>query len=143
MKIPPLRERRDDIPKLVYHFLGVIYQENGLYATFSAECMAALTRYEWPGNIRELRNVVEKTALEAEGRVAQAVDIPQYVRRSIKIRRSRLHEEEGLIPILERIEAEEIRRAIELCGGSKIKAAQYLQIPKVRLYRKLKKYGIG
>ncbi|MDF2499548.1 MAG: PspF2 [Anaerosporomusa subterranea] len=142
LKIPPLRDRRDDIPKLVYHFLGVIYQENGLYATFSPECMTALTRYEWPGNIRELRNVVEKTALEAEGRVAQPVDIPQYIRRSIKIRKSRTHEEEGLIPLLQRIEAEEIRRAIELCGGNKIRAAEYLQIPKVRLYRKLKKFGI-
>lgn len=142
LKIPPLRDRPDDIPKLVYHFLGVIYQENGLYATFSPECMTALARYEWPGNIRELRNVVEKTALEAEGRVAQPGDIPEYIRRCIKIRRSRVHEEEGLVSLLQRMEAEEIRRAIKLCDGNKIKAAQYLQIPKVRLYRKLKKFGI-
>lgn len=65
LKIGPLRERREDIPNLVYHFLGQIYQENGCYATISQECLAALARYSWPGNIRELRNVVEKIALEA------------------------------------------------------------------------------
>ncbi|MBP2639465.1 MAG: PspF2 [Firmicutes bacterium] len=142
LKIPPLRERQGDIPNLIYHFLSVLYQENGLYATLSPECMAVLCKYEWPGNIRELRNVVEKIDLEAEGRVAELADIPQYVLRSINIKKVRVSPAAGLVSVLERVEAEEIKRAIDLCGGNKIKAAEYLQIPKVRLYRKVKRYKI-
>jgi len=143
VRINPLRERQEDVPALIYHFLKVIYQENGLYATFSPECMEVLCKYEWPGNIRELRNVVEKVALEAEGRVAETADIPQYILHSIKIKKVRMPAASSLISILEKVEAEEIIRAIELCNGNKIKAAEYLQIPKVRMYRKIKKYKIG
>lgn len=142
LKIPPLRERYEDMTNFIYYFLSVIYQENGLYATFSPECMDVLCKYDWPGNVRELRNVVEKIALEAEGRVAGCGDIPQYVLHSIPIRKGRLPRSTGLVPLLEQVEANEIRQAIELCSGNKIKAAAYLQIPKVRLYRKIKKYGI-
>jgi len=142
LKIPPLRERVGDIPTLVYHFLSVLYQENGLHATISPECMSVLCKYEWLGNIRELRNVVEKIDLEADGRVANIVDIPQYVLRSINIKKVRVSPSAGLVSILERVEAEEIKRAIDLFGGNKIKAAEYLQIPKVRLYRKIKRYKI-
>lgn len=142
LKIPPLRERPEDIASLVYYFQGVIYQENGIYANFSPECMEMLTRYDWPGNIRELRNVVEKIALAAEGRVAQVADIPQYVLHHVDRKKIRCVKGASLTAFLEQVEAEEIKRAIAICGGSKIKAAEYLQIPKVRLYRKIKKYNI-
>lgn len=142
LKIPPLRERREDIVNLAYYFQGLIYQENGIYANISPECLEILTRYDWPGNTRELRSVVEKIALAAEGRIAHAADIPQYILHYIARDKSRQIGRTGLVALLEQVEAEEIKRAIELCGGSKIKAADYLQIPKVRLYRKLKKYHI-
>lgn len=142
LKIPSLRERQEDITTLIYHFLSVIYQENGLYATFSPECLDLLCRYEWAGNIRELRNVVEKIALEAEGRVAGAADIPQYILHNISSRKIRLSCSTGLVPLLEQVEANEIKQAIALFDGNKIKAAEYLKIPKVRLYRKIKKYKL-
>ena len=142
LKVPPLRERLEDIPGLVYHFLRQIYQENGIHCTISPECLRVFAEYDWPGNIRELRNVVEKIALDAEGRVAAVPDVPGYLLQNTNIRRVRQLEGPSLISILEKVEAEEIRRALALCGGSKIKAAEFLQIPKVRLYRKLKKYSI-
>ena len=142
LKIPPLRERREDIRALVYHFLGVIYQENGIYATVSNDCLSVLSKYDWPGNVRELRNVAEKITLEAEGRVAESKDIPQYVSHSIHLHKERSGSRSSLVETLKSVEATEIRRALELCGGNNIKAAEYLQIPKVRLYRKLKKYNI-
>jgi transcriptional regulator with PAS, ATPase and Fis domain len=143
LKIPPLRERREDIASLVYHFQGAIYQENGVYANIATACLDELARYDWPGNIRELRNVVEKIALAAEGRIAQVADIPQYVLHNIDRAKVRQQVQgSSLVAVLKQVEEEEIRRAIDICGGNKIKAAEYLQIPKVRLYRKVKKFGI-
>ncbi len=81
--------------------------------------------------------------LAAEGRTANVADIPQYVLHNIE--RTKVRQQvkvSSLVAVLEQVEAEEIRRAIALCGGNRIKAAAYLQIPKVRLYRKIKKFGI-
>ena len=142
LKIGPLRERREDIPNLVYHFLGQIYQENGCYATISQECLAALARYSWPGNIRELRNVVEKIALEAEGRVSRLEDMPAYIRRNLGSSSVPLDKSKGLRALLAQVEADSIRQALEQCGGCKTQAAAWLQIPKMRLYRKLKQFKL-
>jgi transcriptional regulator with PAS, ATPase and Fis domain len=142
LKIGPLRERREDIPNLVYHFLGQIYQENGCYATISQECLAALARYSWPGNIRELRNVVEKIALEAEGRVSRLEDMPAYIRRNLGNASMPLDKSKGLRALLAQVEADSIRQALEQCGGCKTQAAAWLQIPKMRLYRKLKQFKL-
>ena len=142
LKIAPLRERREDIPNLVYHFLGQIYQENGCYATISQECLAAMARYNWPGNIRELRNVVEKIALEAEGRVSRLEDIPAYIRRNLNSVSVSVDKNKGLRALLAQVEADSIRQALEHCGGCKTQAEAWLQIPKMRLYRKMKQFGL-
>ncbi len=143
LKIAPLRDRREDIPNLVYHFLGQIYQENGCYATISQECLAALARYSWPGNIRELRNVVEKITLEAEGRVSRLEDMPAYIRRNLSTANVITDNSKGLRTLLAQVEADSIRQALEQCGGCKTQAAAWLQIPKMRLYRKIKQFGIS
>lgn len=143
LKIAPLRERKEDIPNLVYHFLGQIYQENGCYSTIPQECLEALARYSWPGNIRELRNVVEKVALEAEGRVARLEDLPAYIRRNLSHHSVITDKNKGLRALLAQVEADSIRQALEHCGGCKTQAAAWLQIPKMRLYRKMKQFGIS
>lgn len=143
LKIAPLRERKEDIPNLVYHFLGQIYQENGCYSTIPQECLEALARYSWPGNIRELRNVVEKVALEAEGRVARLEDLPAYIRRNLSHHSVITDKSKGLRALLAQVEADSIRQALEQCGGCKTQAAAWLQIPKMRLYRKMKQFGIS
>lgn len=142
LKIAPLRERKEDIPNLVYHFLGQIYQENGCYSTFSQECLDALARYHWPGNIRELRNVVEKIALEAESRTARIEDLPAYIRRNLSKSTVLVDKSKGLRALLAQVEADSIRQALEQCGGCKTRAAAWLQIPKMRLYRKLKQFNL-
>lgn len=142
LKIPPLRECQVDVPVLINHFLDVFYKEQDLPTTLSPECMAMLCQYDWPGNVRELRNIVEKMAVEAEGRVAEVDDIPQYILDSIRIKRTRRPKETGLLVMLEQVEAEEIKKALALCNGNRNEAAGYLQIAKVRLYRKMKKYKI-
>ena len=142
LRIAPLRERREDIPNLIYHFLSAIYQESGLYATFSQECIDALACHHWPGNIRELRNVVEKIALEAEGRVAKAEDIPNYIRRSSTHSLSSAPPSDGLVALLTQVERVSIVQALEKCNGCKSQAALLLKIPKMRLYRKMKQFNI-
>jgi PAS domain S-box-containing protein len=142
LRIAPLRERREDIPNLIYHFLSAIYQENGLYATFSQECIDALTCHHWPGNIRELRNVVEKIALEAEGRVAKAEDMPNYIRRNNAHAQINATPTDGLIALLAQVERDSIVQALEKCNGCKRQAALLLKIPKMRLYRKMKQFNI-
>ena len=142
LKIPPLRECQEDVPVLINHFLDVFHREYCQSTTFSSACMAMLCKYDWPGNIRELGNIVEKMAVEVEGRVVETNDIPQYILDSIKIKRTHRPKETGLLSMLEQVEAEEIRKALALCNGNRNETAEYLQIAKVRLYRKMKKYKI-
>ena len=101
-----------------------------------------MARYNWPGNIRELRNVVEKIALEAEGRVSRLEDIPAYIRRNLSQVSVSVDKNKGLRSLLAQVEADSIRQALEHCGGCKTQAAAWLQIPKMRLYRKMKQFGL-
>lgn len=142
LKIPPLRECRGDIPALINRFRELFLREHGLSTPFSDECTAVLCQYEWPGNIRELGNIVEKIMFEAEGRIARADDIPRYILDSVNVNRAVRTHEKSLLSLLGRVEAEEIRKALALCNGNRTEAAEYLQIAKIRLYRKMKKYNI-
>lgn len=142
LKIPPLRECKTDIPLLIDHFREVFSVAHGRSGSFSNECVDSLCQYEWPGNIRELGNVIEKIMFEAEGRSAQVYDIPKYIRDNVHVRKPAGTSRNSLLSLLERIEAEEIRKALALCKGSRAEAAEYLQIAKIRLYRKMKKYQI-
>lgn len=142
LKVPPLRECKSDIPSIIEHFREVFSREHGLHTPFSEACVATLMRYDWPGNIRELGNVVEKIMFEAEGRCAQAYDIPSRILESVNIKKTVNPQENSLLSLLERVEAEEIRKALALCHGSRAEAAERLQIAKIRLYRKMKKYRI-
>lgn len=142
LKIPPLRECKSDIPALIDHFRDVFSREHGVSTPFSAECTTALCSYEWPGNIRELGNIVEKIMFEAEGRSAQLADIPRHIQDSINVKKMANPKEHSLLSLLERIEKEEIKKALKHCNGSRAETAEYLQIAKIRLYRKMKKYRI-
>ncbi len=67
LEVPPLRERKEDIPILLDKFLGEFYKETGIYRKVSKNVINRLCKYDWPGNIRELRNVTERMAVSAEG----------------------------------------------------------------------------
>jgi transcriptional regulator with PAS, ATPase and Fis domain len=139
LQIPALRERIDDLPALVDHFARDVARRHSLaLKSFAPDVMAALFRYQWPGNIRELRNVLESMVLLTEGEVVESGVLPTHLRDA---------QESSLAPAephtsLRLVEREAIREALCLNGGNLTQAADDLRIARSTLYVKLKKYGL-
>ncbi len=144
--IPPLRERREDIPVLVAHFMQKLSgDENRSNKKFAPDALEYLTAYEWPGNVRQLENVVERCMVLAAKDVIGVEDLPS----EIKDEEAQFKSAVDLLPIklelagtLEKIEAALIRRALVKSGFVQVKAAEFLSISKSLLQYKLKKYNI-
>ncbi len=143
--IPPLRERREDIPLLVAHFAEKAAKENGIPPkTFSTEALNHLSGYEWPGNIRQLQNVVERCLVLVPGDVITLEDLPAEIRdeeAQFKSAVDLLPVQLDLADTLERIEAALIRRALVRADFVQAKAAELLGISKSLMQYKLKKYS--
>jgi DNA-binding NtrC family response regulator len=139
--VPPLRERREDIPLLVDHFLKA-FAARGKKAVrgVSAEAMAVLARYGYPGNIRELENIVERALVFAEGEMITTADLPVHLteKREEDLAAADLPLDEKV----RRLETREIRKALEAAGGVKAKAARALGITERMLGYKIKTYGL-
>ena len=140
VRLPPLRERRDDLVALINHLAAA------LELKVSSEAMAILTSYEWPGNVRELRNVIQSAAAVSDGQFLRARDFILFSGGSggaAGAGRQRAPTLEGL-PLagrtLEQIESTAIRQTLQQFGGNKTKAARALGIAPSTLYAKLKKY---
>jgi DNA-binding NtrC family response regulator len=129
IRVPPLRERRDDIPRLVDHFLGVHSVRYGEPAGISDEARAALRDHAWPGNVRELNHVVERAVLVARGRTIEVADL------GLRPRREGLSAIEDLT--LEEAERVMIERALERHEGNVTRAAEALGLSRSALYRRL------
>ena len=144
--LPPLRERREDIPLLVAHFVEKVCADDNLPPkTFSTEALNYLTGYEWPGNIRQLENVVESCLVLVPGATIGVDDLPAEIRdeeAQFKSAVDLLPVQLDLADTLEKIEAAVIRRALVRADLVQVKAAEYLGISKSLLQYKLKKYGI-
>ncbi len=146
INIPPLRERREDIPVLVAHFMQKLSGENERGGKkFAPEALEYLTAYEWPGNVRQLENVVERCMVLAAKDEIGVEDLPS----EIKDEEAQFKSAVDLLPIklelagtLEKIEAALIRRALVKSGFVQVKAAELLNISKSLLQYKLKKYNI-
>jgi len=145
--VPPLRERREDIPLLAVHFLRRFAEENGRadLVGFSPQAMDYLCAYEWPGNVRQLENVVERCAVLSAGPSIDVQDLPAELRDEETQYKSAV----DLLPLqlnlsetLEKIEGALIRRALVRSDFVQVKAAELLGISKSLLQYKLKKYGI-
>ena len=123
IQIPPLRERREDIPLLLEHFLRKFAEKNRREVTgLTAAARDAFLKYDYPGNIRELENLVERAVLLCRGRVIDLEDLPAAVRPG---ERSAGQPESRRLPdILGRIERQAIREALERCGGVQTQAAR-------------------
>jgi transcriptional regulator with PAS, ATPase and Fis domain len=151
IRIPPLRERKEDIPVYVDHFLKKISESFRLTGkTISEGAMDLLLRYPWPGNVRELINVLENAVINAwEGSQIQEEHLPDYVLSFLRKDEKDLH---SPCCILERpykikdklaqIERELIAGALKKFGGNRKKAADFLGVPRSTFYTKLKSYGI-
>jgi len=141
LTIPPLRERPEDLVKLIEHFTLEVTQRHGLPdRTYSPEVMAALAAYAWPGNIRELRNVLEALILLSQGRDLDLEMLPATLRQS---GRDDVIRPTGALQLdIEQLEVEAIRKAIRVAQGNLTKAARTLRIARSTLYLKIKKYSL-
>lgn len=136
--IPPLSRRREDVPLLAYHFLKKCAARMGKNVSeISTEAMDLLKAYDFPGNVRELENIVERGVAIATGDVIETASLPDDLR-ELAIRTFR--KKEGRLPSLEEQEREYIRWILQEAGGNQTLAAQILGIDRVSLWRKLKRY---
>jgi two-component system response regulator AtoC len=144
--MPPLRDRKEDIPALVEHFLAKHrYSATAQPAAISEEALKRLTEYDWPGNVRELENVVERAVVLSRGQVITSRELPFGELDSGD------HEDEGDDVSAERsffkksvsqFEKDLIMKALKDAGGNRSKAAEMLGIYRRLLYAKIKEYGL-
>lgn len=142
--LPSLRERQQDIPLLIEHFLAEMAKKNNKkFLSVDAKAMALLCKHSWPGNVRELINVVENLVVTCQESIIREEHIPDY----------KLVNPGGcgngasgypldLANATQTLEEENIRKALELCKYNKTKAARMLGIPRASLYNKMHDYGI-
>jgi DNA-binding NtrC family response regulator len=148
--LPPLRERRASIIPLANKFLAMAAEENNRdLRRISGDALQALTEYDWPGNIRELRNVIERAVALAPGEVIQLDDLPRNVRQpgrtsvaSESAAFGGFSEIASLAKTKEEAEILRIRQALNKHGNNRLRAAAELGISRMGLYKKLHKYGL-
>ena len=138
IEVPPLRERKEDIPLLLNSFLNEFNNENSKNIEgFTPQARKLLCSYSWPGNIRQLRNSIESAVVLSRGKLIDVEDLPEQVVN---------HENESELSIkvgLSLDEAEKlfIMSTLDYCGGNKTKASEMLKIGRKTLHRKLEEYG--
>jgi transcriptional regulator with PAS, ATPase and Fis domain len=145
--IPPLRERRQDIPLLIDHFITTFYQRYDIYKKFPQEIVDILMEYNWPGNIRELKNIVERLAVISPNDLVTKEYIPPYILEASYKSAAKNYvpvssSKGSLNNILEEVEAKIIIDTLESCNYNKSQAADLLGIPRMTLYRKLKRMNL-
>lgn len=141
IKIPPLRERMEDLEPLVHHFLRKFNNDFGTnVSTLTPEVWDIFKSYTWPGNVRELENVIERAFNLVSGNTIKAKHLPLYIRKKNKGKAPVGHK--PLPSLLEQVEREAVLDALEATGGNKMQAAKRLGISRAWLYKKIKQYGI-
>jgi two-component system response regulator HydG len=148
LRLPALRDRKEDIPLLVAHFLNKIHRVHPGRFSIHDEALRTLMLHDWPGNVRELENAVEHGVTMVTGGEIQLGDLPKHLQQQAL---ARLHDaertehesqsasEKAIVPLAV-TEREAIFDAIRVMKGDKLKAAKLLRIGKTTLYRKLKEY---
>lgn len=153
LRIPPLRDRKQDIPMLAAHFLDRMSRENSTTYTLSDDALRTMIDYEWPGNVRELENSIERACALSSGPTLHMGDLPTQLQDfRLQVHRTRamvigaIEETCGPAPEvtpLAELEKQAILSTIRQLHGDKLMAARLLGIGKTTLYRKLKEYGIA
>ncbi len=156
IKLPPLRDRPEDIHPLVIHFLEHYKQKTGRFISgISKDALQAFITYDWPGNVRELENAIERAVIIASGRQIELEDLPEAIskialqdRDRIKVERAKAASEgrtttfEITVPSsMEEIERQAIEATLDYTDGDKSHAARALGIGRKTLYRKLEQYN--
>ncbi|MBI9111171.1 sigma-54 dependent transcriptional regulator [Maridesulfovibrio ferrireducens] len=147
IELPPLRERREDIPFMIDHFLAKYSAENNKkFEGFSPAAMDYMSAYEWPGNVRQLQNVIERCVVLTSGTVINTDDLPAEIKdeeAQFKSAVDLLPTKINLAQALDKIEATLVRRALVQSNFVKVDAAEMLGLSKSLLQYKLKKYSIS
>jgi DNA-binding NtrC family response regulator len=144
LHLPPLRDRREDIPLLVAHFLRKYAQQNHKeVAAIQQQTLQCLQTYDWPGNVRELENIIERAVVLAQGSTIGMAELPAHLQEKEP---EIVHGEHFVLPAdatLAEIERAAIAQALQRNAGNRQAAARALNIGVATLYRKLKVYQLG
>jgi DNA-binding NtrC family response regulator len=152
LRLPSLRDRREDIPLLAAHFLDKMSRELRVKLTLSDDALRTMMRHDWPGNVRELEHAIARASAMCSGSVLRLGDLPtQLLEQGLEACRVLTPSNDAAgeksdtagVKTLEHIERDAILGAIRLLKGDKLQAAKLLGIGKTTLYRKLKEYGVG
>jgi len=143
LQVPPLRQRREDIPLLAHHFLRRTCEETGKQVTLSESALNVLLNYDWSGNVRELENSIEHAVLHSRGQIIAESDLP------LRLRTPRQEAEPSLenklfvdLPPLEEMERRYLLHVLEAVGGNRTRAAEVLEIDRRTLYRMAERFKI-
>jgi DNA-binding NtrC family response regulator len=140
--LPPLKDRRDDIPRLVAHLLQTRPMGKTPF-TLDDEAMGVLLGYDWPGNVRELANVLERAQILAEGNTITLDDLPENLVQSSRPVASGAADLSAEPDNLDLVERRHVEDVLQRNGGNKVQAAKALGISRRSLYRLIDKYGLG
>lgn len=146
MHLPPLRERREDIPLLAKHFLDRFCSKNNrIFLDFTQEALEVLVNYDWPGNVRELENTIERIVVLNDDSTVKLKHLPpnlQKVERKLSWTEVREKEIQSALVPLEEIERQAIEKALKLCQGNISTVSKKLEVSQATLYRKIKQFKI-
>jgi two-component system response regulator HydG len=150
VRIPPLRDRKADIPLLAANTLERMRRENGLTYTFADDALRLMAEYDWPGNVRELEHAIERACALSSGPVLHMGDFPTQLQ-DHQFHRDRAANAAAIVAAvtdspqvlsIAEMEKQAILNTIRQLNGDKLMAAKLLGIGKTTLYRKLKEYGL-
>ncbi len=143
IRVPPLRELREDIPAIARHLMMRLREEQGIRPqAISGEVLELFQRYDWPGNIRELTNVLERASYAAEGLEIQIQHLPLFLRQ-VRGARAGARRPSNLREVLMEAERDAVFQAVKMANGNKAKAAKLLGIHRTGLYQKLARLKLG
>ena len=143
INLPPLRDRKEDIPIFIDHFIKDFSSANSKsIVEIQREVLSILNEYRWPGNIRELMNVVERIIVTTKNGIIKKSSIPEYIISEFKKNDYHRVYPLDLTKAVKKLETDSIKKALELTKNNKSKAASLLNIPRATLYHKLEEYKI-
>ena len=139
INIPPLRDRREDIPLLVARFVQAAAGKSGKRVELSGAALEALSSYPWPGNVRELENMIERLVVFSRTPVIDVRDLPATVTPRAPALEKRLFDD---LPTLDEIERRYLIHVLEQVSGNRTRAAEVMGIDRRTLYRMAERFGI-
>ena len=143
LNMPPLRERREDIPLLAQHFLNIFSEKNHKQIKgFTPQAMDRLLKYDWPGNVRELMNGVERAVVLSRSEYLDEEDLPMILKDGSLSGEILVKDAIPADMPLDEVEKATVLKTLELTGGNKSEAARRLGITRRTLHKKLKNYGV-